>query len=81
VSLRDFITVPSEAVSSPEESRRWRLVLLALLAAAFALRLLTWWLLPNIHHGDEIFQYQEPAFRLIQGYGVATWEYIEGTSP
>jgi hypothetical protein len=49
------------------------------MATATGLRLLTWWLFPNIHQSDEIFQYQEQAFQLVDGYGVVPWEYIEGT--
>jgi hypothetical protein len=65
---------------APDYTRRqWRLTLAALMAAAFGLRVLTWWLFPNTHHGDEIFQYQEQAFRLVKGYGVIPWEFIEGT--
>lgn len=31
-----------------------------------------------IHHSDEIFQYIEPAHRLVTGYGIETWEWREG---
>lgn len=45
---------------------------------ALMVRIAAWRLFPNIHAADEVFQYQEPAFRLVEGYGVITWEYIEG---
>jgi hypothetical protein len=53
--------------------------LLAILAAAFALRVLLALLLPNIHHSDEVFQYLEQGHRLAFGYGVVPWEYRDGT--
>ncbi len=60
--------------------RRQQLAWLAvILAAAFALRLYIALRFPNIHHADEIFQYLEQAHRLVFKYGVAPWEYREGT--
>lgn len=32
----------------------------------------------GIHHPDEILQYIEPANRLLNGYGIVTWEYRYG---
>lgn len=53
------------------------LVLPAILLLALALRLSAAWV-PSIHHPDEIFQYLEPAHRLVFGYGIVTWEYHAG---
>jgi len=33
----------------------------------------------NLYHPDEVFQYLEPAHRLVFGYGLITWEYRFGT--
>jgi phosphatidylinositol glycan class B len=33
----------------------------------------------NTHHPDEVFQYLEPAHRLVFGYGIIPWEYRFGT--
>lgn len=63
---------------STSVGRRWPLVMTPLLVTALAVRLLAWWLFPNIHHADEVFQYQEQAFRLVDGYGIVPWEYLEG---
>jgi GPI mannosyltransferase 3 len=52
--------------------------LAALLAFAFLLRLGTYWLLPNIHWPDEIFQAMEPAHRLVYGTGAVSWEWTVG---
>ncbi len=57
---------------------RWRRTLWPLLGLAFALRLATAVLLPNIHQADEIFQVLEPAHRLAFGYGVVSWEWRLG---
>jgi hypothetical protein len=43
-----------------------------LLAAAVRLPLAFW---PNIVHADEIYQYLEPAWRLLGHQGVVTWEW------
>ena len=53
------------------------LTLPAILLIALALRLLAAWV-PSIHHPDEIFQYLEPAHRLVFGYGIVAWEYHAG---
>lgn len=57
--------------------RRDRLALAAILALALALRLVAL-AFPSIHHPDEIFQYLEPAHRLVFGYGVVPWEFKFG---
>lgn len=54
---------------------RHALALIVALALALRLALLA---IPSIHHPDEIFQYLEPAHRLVTGYGVVTWEWREG---
>ncbi|MCK1388483.1 4-amino-4-deoxy-L-arabinose transferase [Bradyrhizobium sp. 21] len=46
-----------------------------LLAAAVRLPLAFW---PNIVHNDEIYQYLEPAWRLLGHQGVVTWEWRDG---
>src|SRR4051812_47329469 len=52
-------------------------VLCALLLLAMAVRLpLAFW--PNISHNDEIYQYLEPAWRLLGHQGVVTWEWRDG---
>lgn len=52
--------------------------LLLVLAAAFALRLAVYILLPNIVYPDEIFQVTEPAHRLAFGTGLMSWEWHVG---
>jgi GPI mannosyltransferase 3 len=32
-----------------------------------------------VAHPDEIFEYLEPAYRLVFGQGIVTWEYAYGT--
>jgi hypothetical protein len=71
-------TPPPAQPAGRHDVRSWHLVLAALLGVALILRLVMWKVFPNIHAADEIFQYQEPALRAIDGYGVVTWEYIEG---
>ncbi|EJN07488.1 Alg9-like mannosyltransferase family protein [Bradyrhizobium sp. YR681] len=52
-------------------------ILCALLLLAMAVRLpLAFW--PNINHNDEIYQYLEPAWRLLGHPGVVTWEWRDG---
>jgi hypothetical protein len=50
----------------------------ALLLVAFALRLGAFYLAPNIHWPDEIFQGMEPAHRLVFGTGAVAWEWVAG---
>ncbi|CAN5218131.1 hypothetical protein BH10PSE12_BH10PSE12_27160 [soil metagenome] len=50
----------------------WAILALALVLRLYALSL---W---SIHHPDEIFQYLEPAHRIVFGQGVVTWEYRYG---
>jgi GPI mannosyltransferase 3 len=56
----------------------WRfhpLAALVLLALAVRLPLAFW---PNVDHPDEIFQYLEPAWRMLGGDAIVTWEWREG---
>lgn len=70
---------PRDATPGTAFRRRAGLVVLALaLAAGAALRL---WLAFNddgIYWPDEIHQGLEPAHRLVFGYGLQAWEYVEG---
>lgn len=52
--------------------------LVALVAAAFALRMAVFFLVPNIIYPDAIFQVLEPAHRLAFGSGLVTWEWAVG---
>lgn len=55
----------------------WFHPLAALLLLALALRLpLAFW--PNVNHPDEIFQYLEPAWRMLGHDGIVTWEWRDG---
>jgi GPI mannosyltransferase 3 len=67
------MTAIPPAVPAP---RRWRSIL-ALLALAAILRAAVV-PLPIAHHRDEIWQYIEPAYRLVTGLAVIPWEYREG---
>lgn len=49
--------------------------LAAILVLAFALRTGLAVFYPGIAHPDEIFQYQEPAHRLLTGMGIVSWEW------
>ncbi len=49
----------------------------ALIALGAAGRLLAFWLRPSIHP-DEYFQYIEPAWRHLHGYGWPSWEWQVG---
>ena len=60
-----------------KNARTTRLWFWGLLALAVALR--AWAFDPlAIHHPDETLQYLEPAYRLLTGHGVVTWEYRYG---
>lgn len=58
-----------------------RQALLAVLIAAFALRLGAAIALPSIHHADEIYQVGEQAFRAVHGYGIEPWEFRIAARP
>jgi GPI mannosyltransferase 3 len=51
------------------------LAAIMLLAAAIRLPLAFW---PTFHHPDEIFQYLEPAWRMLGHDGIVSWEWREG---
>jgi len=51
------------------------LAALVLLAVAVRLPLAFW---PNVNHPDEIFQYLEPAWRMLGHDGIVTWEWRGG---
>ena len=51
------------------------LAAILLLAAAIRLPLAFW---PNFHHPDEIFQYLEPAWRLLGHDSIVSWEWRDG---
>lgn len=55
----------------------WSHPLAVLLLLALAVRLpLAFW--PNVDHPDEIFQYLEPAWRMLGHDGIVTWEWRDG---
>jgi hypothetical protein len=56
-------------------SRFHPLAALLLLAVAVRLPLIFW---PNVNHPDEIFQYLEPAWRMLGHDGIVTWEWRDG---
>ena len=53
-------------------------VFAVVIAIAFALRLGAALILPNVDWPDEIFQTLEPAYRMVTGQGIVTWEWREG---
>jgi GPI mannosyltransferase 3 len=58
-------------------SRGWFHPLGAVLLLAAAVRLpLAFW--PNVNHPDEIFQYLEPAWRMLGHDAIVTWEWRNG---
>lgn len=58
-------------------STGWFHPLAALLLLALAVRLpLAFW--PNVDHPDEIFQYLEPAWRMLGRDAIVTWEWRDG---
>jgi hypothetical protein len=73
-TLSEAVTVPAVKATSFAE-RHGMLCAVLLLAAALRLPLAFW---PNINHADEIYQYLEPAWRLLGHEGVVTWEWRDG---
>ena len=61
----------------PAPRRLSRVALPSILALALLLRLVAL-AFPSVHHPDEIFQYLEPAHRLVFGQSVVTWEWRYG---
>jgi len=68
------VTVPTDKAET-FAVRYGGLCALLLLAAALRLPLAFW---PNVIHNDEIYQYLEPAWRLLGHQGVVTWEWRDG---
>ena len=64
-----------DAATEPIRLWPWMLVILA---GAFLLRFGVALVSPNIDRPDEIFQNLEPAYRLLTGHGVVTWEWHAG---
>lgn len=53
----------------------WGLMALAMLARAVQFDVFA------VYHPDEVLQYLEPANRLVNGFGIVTWEYRYGMRP
>lgn len=53
-----------------------RRALWIILSIAFALRAGLAIFYPGIAHPDEVFQYQEPAHKLLTGFGIPSWEWV-----
>src|SRR5579864_8940260 len=67
---------PCDARPAPPAARSLHpLVAILILAAALRLPLAFW---PNFHHPDEIFQYLEPAWRMLGHDSVVSWEWRAG---
>ncbi len=76
---------PDAPLASPAAPRRahqptWRL-LPAVLTLAFAARVAVVLAGDFIYHPDVVFQYLEPAWRLVSGYGLIFWEQYYGARP
>jgi phosphatidylinositol glycan class B len=67
------------SAASPDLPRGHRPLLIAILTAAFVLRLGIAWFVPSIQHADEIYQVAEQANRAVNGYGVVSWEFQTGS--
>jgi GPI mannosyltransferase 3 len=69
----------SQLCSKPQikKSSWWfnPLATLVLLAVLVRLPFVFW---PNVNHPDEIFQYLEPAWRMLGHEGIVTWEWRDG---
>ena len=55
---------------------RWSLP--ALLVLAFAVRATDFFAFPSLHCPDEVFETLEPAHRIAFGYGIKSWEFVDG---
>lgn len=60
------------------DHRLRNVILAVLLLLAFALRCGLAIAYPNLDRADEIYQTIEPAYRLVTGWGVVTWEWRDG---
>jgi hypothetical protein len=69
---------PTSTPQSPSKGRPGRALLLLVLATGAAFRL--HWALNDdgLYWPDEVYQSLEPAHRLVYGYGLLAWEFIEG---
>ncbi|HEX8822710.1 MAG TPA: hypothetical protein VF794_22475, partial [Archangium sp.] len=65
-------------VPPPAERLLARAVLVLALGVGAALRVWTALTDDGIYWPDEVFQSLEPAHRLVFGYGLKAWEFIEG---
>ena len=63
--------IRTEQRIGPFTERGWLLVILAGAFVARAIHALGY----SVQHPDEIYQYLEPAHRLLYGYGAITWEW------
>ena len=61
-----------------ERGAKPRRALVAILLAAFSLRVFAIFLFPGLAHPDENFQAMEIAHRLAFGYGALAWEFEDG---
>ncbi|MFP2911530.1 hypothetical protein ACLESD_42190, partial [Pyxidicoccus sp. 3LFB2] len=71
----DSPDAPAEVLT---EGALGRALLMAVLAAGAALRI--HWALNDegMYWPDEVYQSLEPAHRLVYGYGLVAWEFVEG---
>ncbi|MFP2926296.1 hypothetical protein ACLESO_13970, partial [Pyxidicoccus sp. 3LG] len=71
-------TSGAPTVDAHAERRLGRALLLAVLAAGAAFRI--HWALNDegLYWPDEVYQSLEPAHRLVYGYGLVAWEFVEG---
>lgn len=67
-----MIQAAGETFSRNERTWFWGLLALAVLLRALNFNVFA------VHHPDEVLQYLEPAYRLLTGEGIVTWEYRYG---
>ncbi|WP_029006636.1 hypothetical protein [Azorhizobium doebereinerae] len=65
---------------APLPASLW-LVLGALLASSYAVKLAVFHLAPNMSYADVTFQYLEQAHQLMYGRGLLPWEFVSGARP
>src|SRR5579871_4225667 len=65
-------------MSIVDSDRAGALLLIAILATGAALRIWLSFHDDGIYWPDEIYESLEPAHRLVFGYGLVSWEFIEG---
>src|ERR1700753_325862 len=75
MTMANATTRGRDSTSRPTALAIHPLSLILLLAAAIRLPLAFW---PNFHHPDEIFQYLEPAWRLLGHDSIISWEWRYG---